>query len=304
MRATPWLLGALGVVLVMAPGKSQPRPDRLPAGVKVDRNLAYVANGGRRQKLDLYRPEGARSPLPVLVWIHGGAWQTGSKDMCPLIGAGFVKRGYAVASIGYRLTDEAVFPAQIHDCKAAVRWLRASAAKYGLDPDHLGAWGASAGGHLAAMLGTAGGVKEFDQGEYLDQSSAIQAAVDFFGPSDLVAMVTTPGFESHAAYNAPEAKLIGGTVLDHRELAAKASPATYVSKESAPFFIAHGDHDRTVPVQQSQLLHEALQRAGSESQLEVIAGAGHGGAEFAAPALNERIAKFLDQHLRPSSRRH
>src|SRR5262249_24089734 len=141
-------------------------------------------DGHERQKLDLYLPDKADGPLPVVVWVHGGAWRQGSKNGCP--GVYLAARGFAVASVGCRLSHDAVFPAQIEDCKAAVRWLRANAKKYTLDPDHVGAWGASAGGHLVALLGTTGGMKDLEgkDGD-LDQSSKVQCVVDWFGPTDL-----------------------------------------------------------------------------------------------------------------------
>jgi len=153
-----------------------PKPARksaLPEAVRVERNLEYVPGGHERNKLDLYLPAMAEKPLPVVVWIHGGAWRAGSKEGCPAVG--LVSRGYAVASINYRLSQHAVFPAQIEDCKAAIRFLRAAAKQYKLDPDHVGVWGASAGGHLVALLGTSGGVKDLEgRRGSLGQSSRVQ----------------------------------------------------------------------------------------------------------------------------------
>jgi acetyl esterase/lipase len=138
------------------PGGASPVP-RVPQGVKTHRDLAYVVNGHERQKLDLFVPEKADGPLPLIIWIHGGGWQNGSKDGCPPLRNGYTEHGYAVASINYRLSGHAVFPAQIEDCKAAIRWLRAHAEEYSLDPQRFGVWGSSAGGHLAALVGTSGG---------------------------------------------------------------------------------------------------------------------------------------------------
>ena len=145
------------------------------------RDLVYARAGAKDLLLDLYLPEGAPRPLPLVVWIHGGGWRNGAKEQTPA--RRLVERGYAVASINYRLSGEAIFPAQIHDCKAAVRWLRANAAKYGLDAGRVAAWGSSAGGHLVALLGTSGGIMELEGGlGNADQSSRVQAVVDFFGP--------------------------------------------------------------------------------------------------------------------------
>ena len=175
-------LGVIGLAMMLtwlSPAAAQPK------GVQALRNLPYVANGHERQRLDLYLPEKAEGRLPLIVWIHGGAWWAGSKEDCPAVP--LAAKGYAVASINYRFSQHAVFPAQIEDCKAAIRWLRANAAKYHLDADHIGVWGASAGGHLVALLGTTGGVKELEgKGGNLDQSSRVQCVVDWFGPTDFV----------------------------------------------------------------------------------------------------------------------
>ena len=148
-----------------------------------------------------------------------------------------VGKGYAVASINYRFSQHALFPAD-QDCKAAIRWLRANAAKYHIDPDHIGVWGYSAGGHLVAMLGTAGGVKEFDNGANLDQSSRVQCVVDWFGPTEMMTMGPLADKPDRVV-----AKLIGGPVQNNKEKARAASPLTYVGKDSAPFLIVHGDKD-------------------------------------------------------------
>ncbi len=175
-----WLAGLAVVLSWRSTASSQERlaPSRLPEGVEVLRDLPYIEDGHERHRLDLYLPQKAEGQLPLIVWIHGGAWQAGSKNGCPAVS--FVGKGYAVASINYRLSQHAVFPAQIEDCKAAIRWLRAQAKKYHLAPDHVGVWGASAGGHLVALLGTSGNVKEFEgEGGNLDQSSRVQCVVDW-----------------------------------------------------------------------------------------------------------------------------
>jgi len=154
----------------LTPSSAQPI---IPYGVKVFRDIPYVSNGHERQKLDLYLPENSNEPLPVIIWIHGGGWQSGSKENCLPLRKGFVNRGYAIASINYRLSSHATFPAQIEDCKSAIRWLRAHAKEYGLDVSRFGVWRSSAGGHLAALIGTTGDLKEFDVGENLDQSSRV-----------------------------------------------------------------------------------------------------------------------------------
>ncbi len=261
-------------------------------GVKVLRDLQYVEDGHERHRLDLYLPEKAEGRLPVVVWIHGGAWMAGSKEGCPA--APFASQGCAVASINYRLSQHAVFPAQIEDCKAAIRWLRANAAKYHLDPDHIGVWGASAGGHLVALLGTTAGVKEFEgSGGNLDQSSRVQCVLDWFGPTEL----TTMGKEGDPP-GSPVALLIGGPAQENKEKARRASPLTYVNKDSAPFLIMHGDKDDLVPLRQSELLADALKKAGVEAKLQVVKGNGHGGPGFTSPENLRLIEAFFVKHLR------
>lgn len=297
MRLACRFLTHLGLALLcLASLHAQPAP---PADVISHRDLAYVADGHARQKLDLYLPrKPASTPLPVIIWVHGGGWQDGSKDRCPALRLGFPARGYAVASIGYRLTDSAIFPAQIQDVKAAIRWLRAHAKEYGLDPTRFAAWGSSAGGHLVALLGTAGDVPDFETGPHLDQSSRVQAVIDFFGPSDFLRFVDTPGYASHRQPGAPEAKLIGGRVADHPDRAAAVSPITYVTRDDPPFLILHGSADPVVPVNQSETLHAALRKVGADSTLHILPDAGHGGPAFNSREALDWINAFLTRTLR------
>jgi len=294
MNKKPWLtiiVIAIAAAAVQAADQPRRKPP-LPPRTEVHRDLEYVAEGHARNRLDLYLPAKTDRPLPVIVWIHGGAWLAGSKEGCPAVP--FVAKGYAVASINYRLSQHAVFPAQIEDCKAAIRWLRANAEKYDLDPKHVGVWGASAGGHLVALLGTTGGAKELEgKGGNLDQSSRVQCVVDWFGPTDFTKMGG-----SHDDANAPEARLIGGAVQENKEKSARANPITYVSKDSAPFLIMHGEDDKVVPIGQSELLDEALRKAGVESTFVRIPGNGHGGPGFVSPENRKRIEEFFAKHLK------
>ena len=272
--------------------RGQAGPSEPPTGVKVLRDLAYVKGGHERQKLDLYLPEKADGPRPVVVWIHGGAWKQGSKDNCP---ARFqATRGYAVASVNYRLSQHATFPAQIEDCKAAIRWLRAKAKTYNLDPSRFAVMGASAGGHLAALVGTSGGVKELEgKGGNFDRSSRVQAVVDLFGPTDFLRMGG-----SHDNARSPESLLIGGPIQDNKEKVARANPITHVTRDAPPFLILHGDKDPVVPFNQSELLVAALKKAGVEATLRKIEGAGHGGPAFQSPGNRKAVDEFLDKHLK------
>ena len=222
-----------------------------------------------------------------------------------------LRRGFAVASINYRLSQQAVFPAQIQDCKAAVRFLRKNADKYHLNPDHFGAWGASAGGHLVALLGTSGDGKDLEPeaeagvgagaGTNAPVSSRVQAVVDWFGPTDLTMMARQAPPDSqmdHDAADAPEALLIGGPVQQNKEKAARANPITYVSKDDPPVLIMHGDKDNLVPFGQSELLDKALKAAGVEVTFVPVPNNGHGGPGFSTPVNRQRIQDFFTKHLK------
>jgi acetyl esterase/lipase len=200
--------------------------------------------------------------------------------------------------LGYRLSQHAVFPAQIEDCKAGIRWLRAHASEFNLDRNRFGVWGSSAGGHLVALLGTSGDVGEFDVGPNGHVSSRVQAVCDYYGPTDFVRFVTTPGYTHHANATAPEGKLIGGAVLENKQKAARADPITYVSKDDPPFLIVHGDEDRTVPLNQSEALFEALKRSGLSVHFHTIRGAGHGGPGFGGREIGEMVARFFERKLK------
>jgi acetyl esterase/lipase len=193
------------------------------------------------------------------------------------------------------LSQHATFPAQIEDCKAAIRWLRANAAKYHFDPDHIGVWGASAGGHLVALLGTTGGMKELEGKEgKLEESSRVQAVVDWFGPSDFRKIGVAPK-------TSPVVKLLGGQISETKEKAALASPLAHVARGEPPFLIMHGDKDATVPLAQSEMLADALKKAGVEVTLKVLKGAKHGGPEFSTPESRKLIEEFFDKHLKSRS---
>jgi acetyl esterase/lipase len=293
-----WIcLFALASVLatVLPSAQAQPNRPALPEGVRVINDAPYVPGGHERQKLDLYLPRDGQN-WPLVVWIHGGAWQGGSKERPPALP--LLRQGYAVASINYRLSQHAAFPAQLEDCKAAIRWLRAHAGEYGYDAERIGVWGASAGGHLVALLGTTSDVKTFDVGENLDQSSAVQAVVDFFGPTDFLQMNKQAGEESrldHDAPNSPESRLIGGPVLDNPDKAQRANPIAYISASDPPFLIMHGDEDHTVPIGQSELLDAALQKADVSSTFRRVPGAGHG---FGGPEIARTVRTFFDRQLK------
>lgn len=271
------------------------------SGIEVLRDLPYADTDNPRQRLDVYLPKARKpdAPLPVIVFIHGGGWLAGNKSSGQGNLLRFVKSGdYAGISIGYRLTNEAQWPAQIHDCKAAIRWIKAHAKERGLDPTKIAVWGTSAGGHLVSMLGTSGDVKELEGtlGKHLDQDSKVTCVVNFFGPEDFLTMIRQPSTVDRSQGNDyPEAKLLGGPVPEREAVAKEASPVTHISKGDAPFFTAHGTKDPLVPFAQAEELHAALQKAGVPSLLQEMTNGGHG---FQSPVLDERVKQFLDLHLR------
>ncbi len=275
------------------PGR--PEPVRLPEGTRTERDLVYGSASGRELKLNLYLPpdDGVK---PLIIWIHGGAWMMGSKDG-PSPAQQFVTSGYAVVHVGYRLSQVAKWPAQMHDCKAAVRWLRANAEKYHLDPKRFAAWGSSAGGHLVAVLGTSGGVPELEgTSNDLKTSSSVQAIVDWFGPTDFLQMNKFRSNIAHDEARSPESQLIGGPIQENKDAAAKANPITYIGRIEAPppYLIMHGTKDELVPFNQSELLRGALQVAHADVTFHPVTGAGHGfGGEQNIAPVREFLARIF-----------
>lgn len=291
----------LSTVVETATAQGKRRGQQVPDGVTAHRDLEYASAGEKKLLLDVYTPNSDADddgPLPLIVWIHGGAWRAGNKRHCPALP--YTTKGYVAASVSYRLSQEAIFPAQIEDCKAAIRWLRANAEKYRIDPDRIGVWGSSAGGHLVAMLGTSGDVKELEtQHGNLDQSSRVQAVCDFFGPTDFLRMDadSLPGGPIvHDDPKSPESQLIGAPIQDNPDKVAKANPITYVTRDDPPFLIVHGNKDPLVPWQQSKYLYDAMLKVGHKDvKFEVIDGAKHGfrGSERVAKLVESFFAKEL-----------
>ena len=268
------------------------------------RDIPYAPDHPR-QKLDLYLPgkptdpkavpaPKPKSPLPVILFLHGGGWNMGSKDMVGwLAGASVTDGEYAAVAANYRLSQHAKWPAQIHDSMAAVRWIRANAKEHGLDPDRIAVVGMSAGGHLAAMLGTAQQSPDLvgKVGSYAGVSSKVSCVVTLAAPTDFNAL-DPDGALSRSRPNNPVVQLLGGTSAD---VAKSASPSSYVSTGDAPFLIIHGSADNVVPVGQGKILHDALKKAGVESRLIEIKGAGHMGV--LTPEIQRETKTFLKRHL-------
>ncbi|HRQ41979.1 MAG TPA: alpha/beta hydrolase [Chloroflexota bacterium] len=288
-----WLLAACSQV--EAPPKPAPTPTLVPTPTfdaaklgSAEIDVTYCTPDGRAQKLDLYYPS-AGGPWPVLVYVHGGSWREGDKAE----GEGWRglnEQGILVASLNYRMAAEGKFPVMIEDVQCAVRYLRAHSADYNIDPARIAAAGASAGGHLVALLGTADETATWDQSEFGDQSSRVQAVITMAGLSDFT--VRLPGGVNSAVHYA-FGKLAGD---DSPEMAA-ASPVTYISTDDPPFLILHGDKDGVVPLAQSEILHERLTAVGVPATLVVVQNGDHslGGAN-ATPTraqINEIINAFL-----------
>jgi len=292
--------------IASAQERQRPRAERTPPlappGFKVIRDIEYTPGGGHSRSLDIYLPENKpEKPLPLIVWIHGGAWRAGSQERPN--GIALLREGCALASINYRLSDEAIFPAQIVDCKAAIRFLRAKAEDFGVDPSRIGVFGSRAGGHLVALLGVAADKKDWEVGENLNQSSQVQAVCDWFGPTNLLTMAAQSRPDSriqHDAPDSPESLLIGATVPDSLDKANAASPLSYITADDAPMLVMHGDADPVVPVQQSETFHAALEKAGVKSKLHLVKGGGHGQG-FQTPEVEKMVRDFFVETLSPKA---
>jgi acetyl esterase/lipase len=271
------------------------------------KDLTY-ATVSAAQKLDLYIPTTGSGPFPVVIMVHGGGFMMGDKaDGAGLTGVDqLLAAGYAVASINYRLSGEAQCPAQIYDAKAAVRFLRANAAKYNLNPEKFGAWGASAGGNLVALLGTTCGVKELEGAELgnADQSSCVQAVVDWFGPIDFLKMdeqfAGTSCPQNHNAADSPESQLVGVAIQTVPDLVKTTNPMNYIDATDAPFLIQHGSADCNVSPLQSKNLADALSAAIGTDKVTstLLDGAGHGGAQFETASNLQVVLDFLNKYMR------
>ena len=268
-------------------------------------DIAY-ANQSPAQKLDIYLPEEGEGPFPVICVLHGGAWLFGDKRDCqqiPMLRG--LDKGYAVVCINYRLSEEAIFPSQIFDCKAAVRFIRKNAQLFMLDGNRIAAWGASAGAHLASMLGTSAGVKELEDlsmgnGE---TSSEVQAVVDWCGPCENFIKMDEQfkrsgmGVADHSLPDSPESRLLGKHITQVPELVEFASPMTYAHSEIPPFLIQHGSLDQVVPVEQSINFASELSRiAGMKKvNLKIIVGLlHHGNPDWEKVEISDSAFEFLN----------
>jgi len=259
-------------------------------GRKVLKDVPYIEGGNPRQTLDIYLPDTpSKQPLPLVVWIHGGSWLSGDKTDTNL--AYLVGDRYVLASIGYRFSTEAAFPAQIQDCNAALDFLVAHASEYAFDPRKIVVSGGSAGGHLALLLGLARGEKDF----HADAAVKPAGILDFFAPADLNAIRCQVSADRVPWVDDVSLKLLGKPLADHPELGAAASPVSYVGRGNPPVLILHGTGDEIVPVVQSRNLRKKLEAAGVSCDLVELAGVGHGGEAFSTPPSQAKVRAFLSR---------
>lgn len=253
----------------------------------VQKDIPYRGNTNPHQTLDLYLP--ASQPAPLVLWVHGGGWKSSDKSwiLVPYL----VAKGYAVASINYRYSSEAIFPAQIQDANEALNFLLHHAEEYGLDKNRVAVAGDSAGGHLALLLGLAR-----DEGGFgADANVRPRAVIDFFGPTDFTVFTEAPPAGAEDVIT----QLLGASPRDRPDLAKAASPVTYVTAASPPVLILHGDKDSVVPASQSRVLADLLKKAEVPVDLVMIPGAGHEGPAFSSPKIQAKILQFLEQNLKP-----
>ncbi len=259
-------------------------------------DIQYAEVDGHRLLLDLYLPTKVEDPA-LVVWVHGGAWRRGSRSSMPL--GELVKSGFAVASVDYRLSPVAKFPAQVHDCKSAIRFLRANAEKYGYNAERIGIAGSSAGGHLVALIGVTNGHEALEGtvGDHDDQSSDVQAIVDYYGPTNF--MTILPQSTPHGlSVRVPALQLLlGDRPEEVPDLARLASPVFHVDANDPPLLLIHGDQDPQVPINQSHELHAKYREHNLPVTFEVVHGGAHGGDSFHDERRNDLVQKFFTKHL-------
>jgi len=289
------VIGSVAALSSFALCAAAQQPDATPYRKISD--IPYADVDGRDLGLDLYMPIGVDRP-PLLVWIHGGRWLHRSKEDINTLA--LVEEGFAIASVDFRLSVDAPFPAQIHDIKAAIRFLRANAETYGYDATRIGVHGRSSGGHLTALVGVTNGVKELEGelGAHLDVSSDVQVAVSYFGASNLTTIMDQSTPFGVKLRGPALALLLGGPLESTTELARLASPVFHVDASDPPLLLLHGDQDPQMPINQAHELQGAYEAQGLPVQLEVVHGAKHGTPEFFDAKRTALVAAFLKEHLR------
>jgi acetyl esterase/lipase len=295
-RAIPRLLSALAILLAAYPAPAQKPPAKLgvPESVLFEPGIEYANPDGQHLLLDLARPKTSPGQLPAVVCIHGGGFRAGSRTGYDALCVRLAEHGYVAATIDYRLAPKYQFPAAVHDVKEAVRWLRANARKYHVDPERVGVTGGSAGGHLAQFLGVTADVPEFeDAGSHRDQSSRVACVVNVYGPSDFT---QSYGKSVDAAQVLP--LFLGGDLEHARRRHILASPLYWVTPRAAPTLCIHGTEDKYVAYEQAGWLVERLKAAGVEADLLTLQGAGHGFKGKDAERAEAALIAFFDKHLK------
>lgn len=289
-------LSLLIVAVVALSDGLQAAPPPLPEGFKAVKDLSYAGNDNHRQRLDLYVPaEKPAEPIPIVVYIHGGGWEGGSKDAAEVLGP-FLRGGrFAAASVGYRLTNESHWPDQIHDCKAALRWIAAHGSEYGIDTDRIALFGISAGGHLVSLLGTSVGDPGLEGtiGEKLDRPVRLRCVANFCGPANFLTF-EKQGSVISGEKPGPVMKLFNGKVSENQDAAEAASPELHVSSDDPPFLHIHGTKDPLVPYQQAIEFDKALDAVGVSSTLLTGEGGNH---VFSSKPLLDTMNRFFERHL-------
>ncbi|WP_159467578.1 alpha/beta hydrolase [Dyadobacter sp. 3J3] len=271
-----------------------------PVGTIMHNNLAYANDTLKRHKLDIYLPANAKGNIPLVIWIHGGAWKLNDKfaDIGYMKNTvkSFIDEGYAFASIDYRYSTDAIFPAQIQDCNQAISWLYQNAGKYGIDKNKFAVIGFSAGGHLASLLALSNNnkIKQFTP-DGKGVPFKIKAVIDFYGPSNFMALI--PKIEINDPTDAVTS-LFGATILERPDIATLASPTTYVDANDPPFIIFHGEKDESVPYTQSVLLRSYLSRVKVPNELTIVSNAPHYGEMFDVESNRKKISVFLKTYLK------
>jgi acetyl esterase/lipase len=271
------------------------------ADIVIEKDIVYGTGGGKDLKLNLARPEQTNGLVPGIVYVHGGGWIGGDRKLKQGDIEDAARRGYVAVTVAYRLSDPDAsgkprnpFPAQIEDVKCAIRWLRANAAKYHVDPDHIGVTGDSAGGHLSLLAGVTGSASELEgNGGHPDTSSKVQAVVNYFGPTDMARLHKISKRAAGVIEN-----VLGGPPEKVPDVYKAASPVTYVSKDDPPILTIHGTADPIVPVEQAHEFDEAMKKVGGSHTMMLIQGAQHGFGDEAGKRAREATFKFFDEHLK------
>ena len=302
MKHTFHLLLTILLSVIVAPSISQTSPVQklFPAGTVFHQNIPYANDSLQKHLLDIYLPPDATKSLPLIVWIHGGAWMLNDKyaDMGYMKNTvkNFIDSGYALASVNYRYSTDSVFPAQIRDCNQAIEFLYQHASAYNIDKNKIAVIGFSAGGHLASLLALSNNnnVKAFHTAP---THFTIKLALDFYGPSDFIMLASNPDTTINNT-RSPVSILLGALAVDRPDIAKQASPVTYVDKDDPPFLIVQGEKDESVPNTQSKILHSWLTLNGVKNDLIVVPNAPHYGEMFDADDIRKKLFEYLGTYLK------